>query len=322
MSFSEQITAHSLVNAVYDETFAMQVQSHFPLEIIYCTSGTIKLEYVNDKGLDDIAVLTAHQFLIIRPRVTHIMRILQKTKLLVLELAHDGKDDICRYITSSRFASTLPSLKNFYSAPSAVTVLTDNGQIERTLKELISLAYKKRHGREDEFYEYDYDLLVKKLLIEICRASLNTEKARGNKYVTAALNYIYGNFNKPLSLKNIAEFVNVTPPYLQSLFKEAHGKTVISLLIDYRIYKAQRLLTETDNDISQIARQVGYTDPRAFLSAFTTRIGLSPTEYRKKHRSDSFIRDFNDNTPLDDKNIENWINTAYPPPTYNPNRTT
>ncbi len=318
MSFSEQITAHSLVDAVYDENYDESLgqvrHSHFPLEIIYCTDGAIKLEYVNDKGLDDTAVLSARQFLLIRPRVLHILRIMQTTKLYVIELGHNGQDDILPYIVGSHFASDLPTLKKFFASLGAVTVLTDSTCVDRTLGELISLAYKKRCGDTDEFYFYEYDVTVKKLFIEICRAGINTEKAHGNKYVTAAMNYIYSNFDKALTLDGIADFVGITPRYLQELFKEAYENTVIAMLINYRIHKAKQLLTQTDNGISQIARQVGYTSLRAFLAAFTSHVGLSPSSYREKHRSDRFIRDFEGEPMAKNDRIESWIdNNATPP---------
>ena len=315
MSFSEEITIHSLVDSIYDQTFTMTVQSHFPLEIIYCTDGAIRLDYVNAKSANDSAVLTAGQFLLIKPKLVHIMRILQPTKLYVLEIAHNGKDDLLPYIKNSHFAQRLPTLRTFYSSINDVTVLYDVTCVGRTLKELIALSYKKRNNEVDEFYRYDYDVLLKKLFIEVCRCAGHTEKAHGNKYVTLAMNYIYANYNKTLTLEQIAAFTNVSPGYLQILFKEAYNDTVFAKLIAYRMQKAQELLVQTDYSIATIAKNVGYSNFRAFLSAFTKHVGMSPSEYRKEKRIDGFIHDFGSNTTTD--HIVNWVNNLPPPPKKN-----
>ena len=100
MSFSEEISIHSIVDSVYDTTDSFLWQTHFPLEIVYCTDGALQIDFVNSKGRNDNAVLTARQFLLIRPNVKHILRILQKTKLYVF-LFHVSTARIKSYFTST-----------------------------------------------------------------------------------------------------------------------------------------------------------------------------------------------------------------------------
>ena len=44
---------------------------------------------------------------------------------------------------------------------------------------------------------------------------------------------------------------------------------------------AQKLLTETDSTIAEIAHQIGYENPNKFSSAFRQSLGMTPTQYRK-----------------------------------------
>ena len=44
---------------------------------------------------------------------------------------------------------------------------------------------------------------------------------------------------------------------------------------------AQKLLTETDSTIAEIAHQIGYENPNKFSSAFRQSFGMTPTQYRK-----------------------------------------
>ena len=52
---------------------------------------------------------------------------------------------------------------------------------------------------------------------------------------------------------------------------------------EHRLEKAAALLIETDDSVSQIARQVGYESPSRFSTAFQEAYQLLPLEYRKKH---------------------------------------
>ena len=165
-----------------------------------------------------------------------------------------------------------------------------------TLKELIALSYRLRKTETDEFYRYDYDVLLKKLFIEISRNAAGKQKAHGNKYIVLATNYIYNNYNKPLSLDSVASFTGVTPRYLQSLFKQTYNQTIIAKLTEYRLQKACELLKQTDYGIAHIAQTVGYNNFRAFLAAFTKHIGTTPSAYRKQNRVDCFIYDFGSNS--------------------------
>lgn len=296
MNFPDEITIHTVIDGMYDESFVMPPHSHFPLEICYCTDGIIKLEYISANGSECSAQITAHQFFLVKPRTIHKIRMLRPSKMLMAELGHNSRDDIISYIKNSNFAAPFPSLQNFFKSIKDVAVLSDTACVNQTLYDLIVLSSKTRNNETDEFSYYDYDIILKKLLIEICRCNTEMKKYRGNKYVSFTMRFICANYQKSLSLDSIAAFAGISSGYLQKLFRETYGKTVISMLIDYRIQKACELLKQTDYGINVIAKNVGYTNFRSFLSAFTKIVGITPTEYRDKNAENAFIYDYGSNT--------------------------
>lgn len=58
--------------------------------------------------------------------------------------------------------------------------------------------------------------------------------------------------------------------------------SLYAYLREYRLQTAQKLLTETDASIAEIAHRVGYENPNKFSSAFRQIFGMTPTEYRKR----------------------------------------
>lgn len=65
-------------------------------------------------------------------------------------------------------------------------------------------------------------------------------------------------------------------------FKEATDQTPIQYLQNLRIEKAKFLLESSQEAFDQITLQVGYEDGNSFRRLFKERVGLSPSDYRKR----------------------------------------
>jgi AraC-like DNA-binding protein len=60
-------------------------------------------------------------------------------------------------------------------------------------------------------------------------------------------------------------------------------------LMQVRMEKSRELLLKTDVPIYMVAKEVGYADQLAFSRIFRKKHGLSPEQYRKKHRNEYSI---------------------------------
>lgn len=98
--------------------------------------------------------------------------------------------------------------------------------------------------------------------------------------VSRAKAYINRNYQKDISLDEVAREVDVSPYYFSRLFKEESGTTFIEYLTGVRMAKAKELLTETNMSMKEICLEIGYADPNYFSRAFKKNTGVSPTEYK------------------------------------------
>ncbi len=114
-------------------------------------------------------------------------------------------------------------------------------------------------------------------------AALPQERtSASNRHLRRAKTYIHSHYMEPLSVRQIADAVNIDRSYLCKLFKEHEDVSPQEYLIGYRMRVAQSLLLDTDYNISTVARLVGYEDPLNFSRRFSSRIGLSPYKWRKE----------------------------------------
>lgn len=87
-----------------------------------------------------------------------------------------------------------------------------------------------------------------------------------------------------LTLKKLAEDVDVTPHQLSEILNTRLKKNFFAFVNSYRINEAIDMLTgEPDRKVIGIAYDVGFNSPSAFYNAFKKVTGMTPTEFRARN---------------------------------------
>lgn len=93
--------------------------------------------------------------------------------------------------------------------------------------------------------------------------------------------FIEENYYKKISVQSIAEHFNYNGNYLNNLFKQETGVTLLEYITKVRIETAKKLLVEEpDMKIYEICETVGYQHETYFRNLFKRYTGFSPKEYR------------------------------------------
>ena len=86
----------------------------------------------------------------------------------------------------------------------------------------------------------------------------------------------------PLSLDITAEIIGIPPRTLQRYLKKS-GLTYQEIIEQLRYEKALPLLQDNQQNILEIALELGYSDAAHFSRAFRRWAGMSPRDYRRQH---------------------------------------
>lgn len=90
--------------------------------------------------------------------------------------------------------------------------------------------------------------------------------------------------NPNFTLEEAAKELKVTKHLLSQYVNEILGKSFSSLVKEYRIEKAKRLLeTEKNYTIESLGYDSGFNSKSTFFTAFKKATGFTPAEYQKSH---------------------------------------
>ena len=94
--------------------------------------------------------------------------------------------------------------------------------------------------------------------------------------------FIWENYTRKISLKEIADVSGLSAPYFSTIFKDEMGENLSNYLNRLRIEKASSMLQETEFPISGISTACGFEDQSWFSKVFKSYTGFSPCKYREK----------------------------------------
>jgi len=91
--------------------------------------------------------------------------------------------------------------------------------------------------------------------------------------------------NQPLTLAEMAGWVNLSPYHFARLFRATFGCAPYQYVQEQRLTRARDLLHQPGNKITAIALSCGFNDPSQFARAFKSRFGVTPSGYRAQATS-------------------------------------
>ncbi|PWJ58391.1 AraC-like DNA-binding protein [Dyadobacter jejuensis] len=102
--------------------------------------------------------------------------------------------------------------------------------------------------------------------------------------INAIYSYTLQNFQKKISIAEIADIANISPHSFCRYFKSRSRKTYSQFLIELRIGHACKLLLEEKWPVAQICFESGFNNFANFNKCFKNIMGISPLQYQKNNR--------------------------------------
>lgn len=97
--------------------------------------------------------------------------------------------------------------------------------------------------------------------------------------------YIAAHYNRDIAAADIAAGLHYNPHYLEHLYRAERGIPIREAIHARRLLEARaQLRLPGSGGVAMIAARCGYPDPAYFRRLFKAASGMTPQEYRAKHR--------------------------------------
>lgn len=258
--------AQAEISYYYKKRFAdfkmnkLHRHSKYNHEIMYVSSG--KCEIVTPERT---VTLTAGNYIMIGNRQPHLLTA-QSADILNIEFYIHKKG-----ISVEDIEADYPQFMKMFSH--RLSVYSDTGEVFTAMRELIEEL--QNHGKG-----ICSNILFKRLLIELCRND-SRNNIGGVSYIGAAKKYIEAHLCEKITVPEIASHIGINHSYLQTLFKQHTGKTIIDYINSLRIEKACFIMRNTDLSLVDIAVDCGFSSRQHFMYTFKKHTGKTAREYRK-----------------------------------------
>lgn len=107
---------------------------------------------------------------------------------------------------------------------------------------------------------------------------------------------------KRVSREDIQSTLNYNCDYLNRIFRQSTGMTLLSYCNYIYMKKAANLLLQTNDTVEEIAESIGFSNPSQFYRQFRKYFHMTPHEYRKTY-FELLSQENNFPFPDDEKNI-------------------
>lgn len=138
--------------------------------------------------------------------------------------------------------------------------------------------------------EIEVQKLGTELFLELMRdfSEIKEEKGPSLSNLDRVLAFISLHMHEPLTVKDMAEQVHLSPSRFSTVFKKKYDDSPYQFLFKLRVERAIEMLkSEPDYTITQIAEFCGFNNIQHFSKAVRDTTGKSPSAFRKNERDSS-----------------------------------
>lgn len=263
------MTGNKDMNCTIMQSIKEALHFHMDMEALYCVMGNGTVNVGNN-----VFRLKKGDVIAINSGIEHSIKC-------------GGEDVLCRVTYSHSLLSSVLHFQNsFFVCNSVSDPGHDYDGIKTIFRDLVLERLNGENANECNLRSLMYRLLG--LLIEECLLDRNKKKERGVKEedyrVEEMMEYVHLNFGGNINLADLAEKLYTSTSTLSRLFKKNQGMYFTDYVNQIRMHYAVQGLIYSDENITKIAVDSGFSNLSVFNRVFREMYAMSPSEYRKEKR--------------------------------------
>lgn len=245
-----------------------RVHFHQDIELLFVLEGTVKVILENRE-----ICLNTEDIYVVNSNVKHSLEANGDILLMRLQI---------RYQTVVKGAE-MEDIR--FWCDSTVSENSNYDELRRKLFVMI------RHYAENKTYDQTFEFLADcygilncittQFMMRPAELAVSEDADRYEDRIRQINHYIYQNYDHDISLKELSEKLYLSNGYLSRFFKKNYGMNFAQYLTKVRVFRAADDLRYSDDSITRIAYNNGFTSAALFNKVFKKFYGQTPSEFRK-----------------------------------------
>ena len=243
---------------------------HQEVELLYILEGAADINVekkVSKLGTDDIYVVNANR--------RHSFR------------TQDGEIMMLRLLISYQLVTEQSAGGEvIFWCDSSVSESDKYARLRRLLRQMLQHYVENRDYVDSYGYLADcyavLEYLSAHFMLRASDLQRNEDTDRYEERLRQINHYIYNNYDQPISMKELSEKLYLSNGYLSRFFKKNYGMSFAGYLTNVRVFHAADDLIYTDEPITRIAYNNGFTSAALFNKVFKKSYGQTPSEFRRQ----------------------------------------
>lgn len=240
---------------------------HQDVEIIYALEGK-----VNVKVESESFNLKKGDILLINANKRHSLKELEE-ELLFADF----------HINFSMLTEILKTNQVLFWCNTVVDKNESYGQLRKVLDRILNRYYEREKEGElylnSIYYEAVY-LLCSYFIVKADDSRLKDHNTPDGSRIFEIQNYVQANYQKQLSLNDLAKQLYLSNAYLSKYIKKRFGVSFLEYVNNIRLFHAMDEMLYSDKKITRIALDNGFPTTAAFNKVFKEVYHMTPSAYR------------------------------------------
>lgn len=240
------------------------------LQVLFVFSGTarVRLDNLEEDYEPPLAV-------VIPPGVIHAFKFMPQTEGCVLTLDSAG--------LASQSEDATQMFAVLRGAAEVIHLSGDDGQGARRIRGLldqIEAEFRTPGAASVRLQVWLVRALLLLLVRERLRADDSANDGSGNRLMERFRQLVEAHYAEHWPVDSYAAALNITESRLNRLSRKLSGQTAFALTQERLLLEARRKLIYTATPVSQLAYELGFSDPAYFCRFFKKLTGQAPSAFR------------------------------------------
>ena len=272
---------------------------HQNLEIVYVLEGGVEIQIE-----PETYNLKKGDFLLINANKRHSLRATEE-KILLASFR----------INFTMVAEYMGTNQLLFWCNTTVDKNESYEQLKRVLDQMLNHFYdKEKEGAiflNSIYYEAIY-LLVAYFMIKADDVRIKENFTPDNSRIFEIQNYVQANYQKQLSLNDLAQKLYLSNAYLSKYIKKHFGLSFLEYVNNIRMFHAVDELVYSEKKITRIALDNGFPTTAAFNKAFKEIYNMTPSAYRSTVHKEENLNENKEEKQELDKRVKEYLTGKEP----------